>query len=161
MKKKIIRRPAKAQKVISCTGTRIVRYSFALIVALVTLCSCESGESYGEYAARYAEWKRPNLPYESDYGGRKCEDKCTWSVSYTRAAQNVPDSLAAVCVAVLDMCERDGILDARGIEAYHRMSTVDEYVALIGECEQEECFNDVIAGTDAYEHYVELVGNAD
>lgn len=48
MKKKFIRRPAKAQKVISCTGNRIVRCTFALIVMLVTLCSCERGESYVE-----------------------------------------------------------------------------------------------------------------
>ena len=137
MKKKIIRRPAKAQKVISCTGNRIVRYTFALIVMLVTLCSCERGESYEGYSARYAEWTRPNLPYESMYAQQKA------------------------CVDVLNMCEHDGILDARGVEAYHRMSTIDEYVELIEECENEECFNDVIAGTDAYERYVELVRNVD
>lgn len=146
MKKKIIRRPVKAQKVISCTGTRIVRYSFALIVALVTLCSCEGGESYEEYAARYAKWTRPDLPYESIYtrGGQACSDTC--------AQQKA-------CVEVLSMCEQDGILDARGVEAYHRMNTVDEYAELIKECEGEECFNDMIAGTDAYERYVELVRN--
>ena len=69
--------------------------------------------------------------------------------------------VAGACKGVLDLCEHDGILDARGVEAYHRMSTIDEYVELIQECENEECFNDVIAGTDAYERYVELVRNVD
>lgn len=62
------------------------------------------------------------------------------------------------CVAVLELCERDGILDKAGIEAFHKMTTVEQYDELICECEEEECFDDVIAGTDEYEHYLDVLG---
>lgn len=64
------------------------------------------------------------------------------------------------CKGVLDECAECGILDEAGVARYHEIAqhpSVAAYVELIGECEDEDNFDDTVGSGDAYYTYQRIV----
>lgn len=139
----VIRR--KAKKILTCAAKRITFYALVGIVALVGLSSCKGTGCEDKTCERADIVQTP--------GGDTLRFVGRW-VPIQEYIQ------ARACEVVLDLCEYDGILDKAGAEAYHRMKDSSQYIELIKECEKEDSFNDVIGGTDAYEHYLDVCAYA-
>lgn len=83
------------------------------------------------------------------------------SQSRERVAQcDTATAKIEACKGVLDECVECGILDEAGVARYHEIAqhpSVATYVELIGECEDEDNFDDTVGSGDAYYTYQRIV----
>lgn len=77
------------------------------------------------------------------------------------AVSHVGVAKERACIALLERCAEDGILDGAGVvrfgELQRHPSELADYNALIDECAEEENFYDTVGGSDEYDNYVSVV----
>lgn len=139
--------------ILTCKGKKIIRYTSVMLLALA-LVGCNKSESKMEH------------PQELTYDARMVY--CDTVIDFTPAKKNVeygimsdhnPIQIAA-CEKVLDECVACGILDSKGVKAYHKIAkhpSVARYMELIEECENEENFYDTVGEGDAWCDYCDYV----
>lgn len=134
-------------KIMSVSGRKITRLATMLVFGVVMMsCDAKSGDYPAKMVAQ--------------------TDTMTWSVQYYEplhaySVEHDDDSVQiSVCKALLNECAECGILDANGIKAFNGIKanpSVNRYMELIDECEQEENFGDTVAEGDAWCDYLQLV----
>lgn len=139
-----------AEKIMSVSGRKVVRYCFAAaFFCTLTACGSKANTATG-YDARIVEPRDTDVQVWINYVQ-------TYGIQNDTAAAKIK-----ACEQVLNECVEARILDANGVAAYKRISqapSVAQYVELISECEQEDNFYDTVGEGDAWYDYCDLVLN--
>lgn len=135
--------------ILTCNGKKIIRYTSAVLLALaLTGCAKSENKQPVTYDARmvYADTAIDFTPAKKN-------------VEYGVMNDHNPIQIAT-CEKVLDECVECGILDYKGVKAYRKIAkhpSVDRYMELIEECENEESFYDTVGEGDAWCDYCDYV----
>lgn len=139
-----------AVRLVSCSGKKLVRYAFAaaLFVSVFGMCACGKSKADG-YSARIVQ-------SDSAAEAMAWKQYCVYTGMYndTCAVQ------LRICEKLLDECAEAGILDKRGIKVYKKIAkhpSVEKYIELIEECENESTFYDTVGEGDAWCDYCDFV----
>ena len=139
-----------AVRLVSCSGKKLVRYAFAaaLFVSVFGMSACGKNKTeihdvqivQNDSAAEAMAWRQYCI------ANGMYNDTCAVQLR--------------ICEKLLDECAEAGVLDKRGVQVYKKIAkhpSVEKYIELIYECEQEDSFYDTVGEGDTWCDYCDLV----